>query len=63
MKVVTYQDDRGGTINICPECEGKQREASEWPKNSVGREYCSDSQGLQEGECNLCVDKPVLVGN
>ena len=56
MKVVTYQDDRGGNINICLKCETKLKEAHEWPKNSVGQEYCTVSHGLHEGECDLCGD-------
>ena len=52
--VVTYQDDRGGTINICDRCE--QRLTGNWPRNRHGAEYATVSHGRHVGQCDACSD-------
>lgn len=48
-KVVTYQTDRGETINLSTTQIKRLKAAAKWPRNSVGREYCSVSHGMHYG--------------
>lgn len=52
MKVVTWQDSRGNTIDICPACERKL--AGNWPKSHTGEEYAQVAHGLHQGLCDIC---------
>jgi hypothetical protein len=49
MKVITWQDTRGGYLNITPDQEERFTKAGRWPKNASGEEYCQVSHGLHEG--------------
>lgn len=48
-KVITYQDTRGGTINLTPKQIKVLEAAGEWPKNRVGEEYATVCHGLHAG--------------
>lgn len=49
--VVTWQSPGGAKIDICQTCELGM---TEWPRDQSGQEYCSVSQGLHPGACQLC---------
>jgi uncharacterized C2H2 Zn-finger protein len=54
-KVVTWQDSRGNTIDVCPQCEAKFRAKGEWPKHpGTGEEYAQVHRGLHVGICDYC---------
>ena len=52
MQVVTYQDTRGNTVDICQRCA--TRREHDWPRNQHGEEYCQVSHGLHYGLCQIC---------
>lgn len=51
--VVTWQAPGGGRIDICTNCEARLLREGDWPKNSMGREYCDVSRGAHRGDCQL----------
>lgn len=53
MKVVTWQTPRGGTLDICRECETILKATRVWPRGPDGQEYCQVSEGAHEGRCHV----------
>lgn len=54
QKVITYQDTRGGSVDICVPCETKLARSNNWPKNAFGEQYATVSHGLHIGTCEFC---------
>lgn len=55
-KVITYQSDNGGSINLTPEQIEVLESAGKWPKDHRGREYCRVSHGLHVGNPSCDTD-------
>ena len=51
-KVITWQSPAGAQIDICEACEAAA--GDDWPRDSRGQEFCTVSQGLHTGRCDLC---------
>ncbi len=49
--VVTYQDTRENSIDLCEACIAELERRGKWPRNSYGEEYCQESHGLHAGTC------------
>jgi hypothetical protein len=45
-KVITYQAPNGETIDLTQKEVEQLKKDGEWPKNSIGQEYCTVSHGL-----------------